>query len=79
MATRRTTLAADPDDLAVLEAEARRRGLSLAALLRETVAATASELRASTRPHFGVARSDFGAARAAATNEHEPLTKRHLT
>ena len=36
--TRRTTLAADADDLAVLEGEARRRGVSLAQVLRETVA-----------------------------------------
>ena len=52
--TRRTTLAADPDDLAVLEGEARRRGVSLARVLRETVAREADRIRAQRRPRFGI-------------------------
>lgn len=51
---RRTTLAADRDDLALLEDEARRRGVSLAQVLRETVAEKAADLRARRRPRFGV-------------------------
>jgi hypothetical protein len=52
---RRTTLAADADDLAVLEDEARRRGVSLAIVLREVVAQAAQERRvARPRPHWGV-------------------------
>ncbi|MBA3364391.1 MAG: hypothetical protein H0U03_01210 [Actinobacteria bacterium] len=55
--TRRTTLAADADDLAVLEAEARRRGVSLARVLRELVEREARELRQQKRPRFGIATS----------------------
>ena len=47
---RRTTLAAEANDLAVLEAEARRRGVSLATVLREVVAEAAQSRRAG-RPH----------------------------
>ena len=46
---RRTTLAAEADDLAVLEGEARRRGVSLATVLREVVA-SAAEARRAARP-----------------------------
>jgi hypothetical protein len=46
---RRTTLAAESDDLAVLEDEARRRGVSLAAVLREIVA-DAAQARRAARP-----------------------------
>jgi hypothetical protein len=73
MTPRRTTLAADHDDLALLEEEARRRGVSLAQVLRELVANEANQLRRARRPRFGVARSSGGAARAAAADEHAPL------
>jgi hypothetical protein len=75
MPTRRTTLAAEADDLAVLQSEARRRGVSLARILRETVAREAAQLRARNRPRFGVATSDRGAARAAAEDEHAPARR----
>jgi hypothetical protein len=52
--TRRTTLSADADDLAVLESEARRRGVSLARVLRELVAEKAAEMRRTNRPTFGI-------------------------
>jgi len=73
---RRTTVAAEADDLAVLEGEARRRGTSLARVLRETVAERADQLRKHNRPHFGVARTDGGAARTAAADEHAPVRDR---
>lgn len=57
MSTRRTTLSADAGDLARLEQEARRRSLSLAALLREIVAHAAEQLRTERRPRFGVGHS----------------------
>jgi hypothetical protein len=79
MAIRRTTVAAEDDDLAVLEGEARRRGVSLAHVLREAVAREASELRARHRPRFGVAASEHGAARAAASDEHAPVRARRAT
>jgi hypothetical protein len=75
-ATRRTTLAADPDDLTLLANEARRRGISLARLLREVVAREADGLRRARRPRFGIARTAEGAAQAAAADEHAPLRER---
>jgi len=76
MTVRRTTLAADPDDLALLEAEARRRGVSLAQVLRELVVHRANELRKAQRPRFGIARTSRGAAQIAATDEHAPIRSR---
>ncbi|MBX3028620.1 MAG: ribbon-helix-helix protein, CopG family [Chloroflexi bacterium] len=76
MTTRRTTLAADSDDLDLLADEARRRGVSLAAILREAVEAEAARLRTRTRPRFGIASSDEGAARVAARDEHAPIRAR---
>lgn len=76
---RRTTLAADPDDLAVLEAEARRRQVSLALVLRELVAKEADAVRQERRPRFGIARSGVGAARAAGRDEHAPVRERRGT
>jgi hypothetical protein len=76
VATRRTTLAAEAADLAVLEHEARRRGVSLAQILRETVAREATHLRGQRHPRFGVARSETGAAQAAAADEQAPLRQR---
>jgi hypothetical protein len=76
MQVRRTTLAADRDDLALLEGEARRRGVSLAQMLRELVAREASDLRQARRPRVGVARTKEGAARAEAADEHAPLRDR---
>ncbi|HEX2304396.1 MAG TPA: CopG family transcriptional regulator [Gaiella sp.] len=53
--TRRTTVTADSDDLALLEDEARRRGVSLAAILREAVVAKAGEVRRNRpKPRFGI-------------------------
>jgi hypothetical protein len=72
MPTRRTTLAADSADLAVLEREARRRGVSLAQVLREVVGREADELRGRRRPHLGIARSGGRSPGAAALPEEEP-------
>jgi hypothetical protein len=79
MAIRRTTVAAEVDDLAVLEGEAHRRGVPLAHVLREAVAREATELRRRNRPRFGVAASKQGAARAAAADEHAPVRDRRAT
>ena len=72
MATRRTTVSAEVDDLALLEQEARRRGVSLAQVLREVVAREAENLRRGNRPRFGIGRSGVGAAMAAGLDEHAP-------
>jgi hypothetical protein len=58
--TRRTTVSAPEDDFAVLEDEARRRGTSLAQVLRELVVNRADEVRRSRRPRFGTIRSGHG-------------------
>ncbi|GIU95355.1 MAG: hypothetical protein KatS3mg012_1812 [Gaiellaceae bacterium] len=75
MPTRRTTLAADGADLAVLEGEARRRGVSLAQVLREVVAREADEIRARRRPRFGLAHGG-GAAWASVEDENAPVRER---
>ena len=69
---RRTTLAAEDDDLALLEREARRRGVSLATVLREAVAREADSLRRKASPRFGVVYGDGGATRAIADDEQAP-------
>jgi hypothetical protein len=74
--TRRTTLAAEADDLAVLEAEARRRGVSLARVLRELVAREAEEIRRRRRPRFGIVQGDGGATRAIEADESAPARRR---
>ena len=71
--TRRTTLAADADDLALLEGEARRRGVSLARVLRELVAREAEDIRRRRKPRFGIARSDGRSPGAANLDEDEPF------
>jgi Ribbon-helix-helix protein, copG family len=57
---RRTTVAADADDLAVLESDARRRGVSLAQVLREMVADKAEEVRRTRRPRYPLFASGDG-------------------
>jgi hypothetical protein len=76
MNVRRTTVGADPDDLALLESEARRRNVSLAQVLRELVERKADEIRRARKPRFGVARTAKGTAQAAAADEHAPLRER---
>jgi hypothetical protein len=73
---RRTTLAAEAADLAVLEAEARRRGVSLAQVLREAVATEAGRLRAERRPRFGIVRGDGRASMATVEDEESPARAR---
>jgi hypothetical protein len=76
VAIRRTTLAAESDDLAVLESEARRRGVALAQVLREAVANEARRLRKDAAPRFGIVRGDGSATRAIAGDEHAPARRR---
>jgi len=64
MATTRTTLPAEADDLMVLKQEARRLGVSLGALLSEIVGREAASIRASRRPRFGVVDRPGGIAAA---------------
>jgi len=69
MNQRRTTVGATNGALATLEAEANRRGVSLATILREALEEKASSLRAARRPRIGIARSRDGRSAAEVTGE----------
>jgi len=73
MSIRRTTLAAEDADLALLESEAKRRGTSLAQVLREVVGREAAELRRSRRPSFGLGHGGPDLARSSVEHEDEPF------
>ncbi len=67
--SRRTTVSASESSLRTLEAEARRREVSLATILREAVEDKAEALRSRRRPRVGVARSTDGLAARDLTDE----------
>jgi predicted DNA-binding ribbon-helix-helix protein len=66
---RRTTVTARRSSLDTLEAEARRRGVTLTAVLAEAIDEKASSLHASRRPRLGIARSTDGLSAAELTAE----------
>jgi hypothetical protein len=66
---RRTTVAADHEELGTLEAEARRRGVSLTTVLAEAVAEKAAAIRAARRPRVALGRSSDGRSAADVTSE----------
>ncbi|MCI0581395.1 MAG: ribbon-helix-helix protein, CopG family [Chloroflexi bacterium] len=68
---RRTTVTAEDATLRTLQAEAERRRVSLASLLREAIEDKARDLRRRRRPQVGVARSTDG--RTAADVTAEPI------
>jgi hypothetical protein len=70
---RRTTVSADIDALATLEAEARRRGSSLSSVLAEAVEEKAVAIRQVRRPRLGVGKSTDG--RSAAETTAEPVSR----
>jgi hypothetical protein len=72
MATRRTTVAADSDDLALLEGEARRRGVTLSQVLREAVQHEAERVRDRARPRFGIVHGGGGLAQLSVEDEESP-------
>lgn len=76
MSRRRTTVTADADDLAVLQAEARRRGVPLARILGEAVASKADELRAERRPRFALGHGDRDLAAVSVEDEDAPASRR---
>lgn len=69
----RTTVSAARSTIQTLEAEAQRRGVPLATLLREAVEEKAQALRTERRPRVGVARSTDG--RSAAEVTAEPIAE----
>jgi hypothetical protein len=66
---RRTTVTADREALDTLEAEAKRRGVSLSTVLAEAVDEKAAGIRAARRPRVGVGRSRDGRSAAELTSE----------
>lgn len=70
---RRTTVSAPAEALDTLEAEARRRGVSLTTVLAEAVSEKAAALRSARRPRLGVGRSTDG--RSAAEVTAEPVAR----
>ena len=70
---RRTTVSADREALDTLEAEARRRGVPLTAILAEAVDEKASRVRSARRPRVGIGRSTDG--RSAAEVASEPIAE----
>jgi Ribbon-helix-helix protein, copG family len=73
MNQRRTTVTASADSLASLEREARRRGVSLTAVLSEAVEEKAAAIRAARRPRVGLGASTDG--RRAADVGSEPVAR----
>lgn len=73
---KRTTVSARPDDLAILEREAKRRGVSLSHVLREAVAEYAADLRTSRMPRFGVVMASSGLAQETVDDEGAPMRAR---
>ncbi len=70
---RRTTIMAPIGDLQTLQAEAQRRGVSLAKVLREALEEKARLLRESRRPRVAVARSTDG--RSARETASDPVAE----
>jgi hypothetical protein len=70
---RRTTVSAPHATIRTLEAEAQRRQVPLASLLREAIEEKAQALRTRRRPRVGVARSTDG--RSAADVTAEPVAE----
>jgi len=70
---RRTTVAADRQALDTLEAEARRRGISLTVILAEAVEDKAESIRSARRPRVGLGRSTDG--RSAAELTADPVAE----
>jgi predicted DNA-binding ribbon-helix-helix protein len=66
---RRTTVTAKRSSLDTLEAEARRRGVTLTAVLAEAIDEKANALHVSRRPRLGIARSTDGLSAAELTAE----------
>ncbi len=68
---RRTSVSAPTDALDTLEAEARRRGVSLTTVLAEAISEKAAALRSARRPRLGLGASTDG--RSAAEVASEPI------
>ena len=59
--------------MAVIEYEAKRRGVSLNLVLREAVAVYAAEVRTARKPRFGIGRGGPGLSQATVDDEDAPF------
>ena len=75
MRVRRTTVAAQDDDLAVIASDARLRGISLGRALGELVASRAEELRQLRRPRVALFNVDFSIAEAMEREDENPAAQ----
>ena len=71
----RTTVVVDAEVLEQLRAEAKRRGVSFAALAAEILADKAGELRRIRRPRVGVGRSGSGVSQESVDREDLPAVQ----
>ncbi len=71
----RTTVAADAQVLDLLREEAKRRGVSFAALAGEILADKAGELRRARRPRVGVGHSGSGVSQESVDREDLPAVQ----
>ena len=71
MSTERTTVSASSDDLETLRGEARRRGISLAQLMRDLLAEKAAELRRGRRPRVGIGHGGGESAASASVEDED--------
>lgn len=76
MPTRRTTVSAGADDLAVLEGEAKRRGVTLSQILREAVERESDRFRRKAKPRFGIVRGGGDATARIDRDERAPARRR---
>jgi len=75
MGVRRTTVAAQDDDLAVIANDAHLRGISLGRALGELVASRAEELRRRRRPRVAMFSVDFSIAEAMDSEDENPAAQ----
>ncbi|MEX1022960.1 MAG: ribbon-helix-helix protein, CopG family [Dehalococcoidia bacterium] len=73
---KRTTVAANTDDLAILEREAKRRGVPLNHILREAVTKYAAEIRTTRRPHLGIAHVEANVSQMSVDDEDAPYREK---
>ena len=70
---KRTTVSLDSDDLAVIEYDARRRGVSASRVMREALAELAGRIRTSRMPSFGIGHGGPDLSQETVDDEISPI------
>jgi hypothetical protein len=73
---KRTTVSADSDDMAVIEYEAKRRGVSVTLVLREAVTEYAAGIRTTRMPSFGIGHGGPDLSQETVDDEVSPIIDR---